>query len=79
MVQESGINELEITEGQEAVRIRRFGPQQPQACFSIGNDSVQVLAPVAGTFYAAPATMASPWWNWAQKLSRAQYWAMCKP
>ncbi|MBO2690599.1 acetyl-CoA carboxylase biotin carboxyl carrier protein [Shewanella algae] len=50
LVQESGINELEITEGQEAVRIRRFSPQQPQASFSIGNDSVQVLAPVAGTF-----------------------------
>ncbi|WP_412501295.1 acetyl-CoA carboxylase biotin carboxyl carrier protein [Shewanella chilikensis] len=60
LVQESGINELEITEGQEAVRIRRFGPQHPQASFSIGNDSVQVLAPVAGTFLRSAGDHAQP-------------------
>lgn len=60
LVQESGINELEITEGQEAVRIRRFGLQQPQTSFSMNSDNVQVLAPVAGTFLRSAGDNGQP-------------------
>jgi len=49
LVEESGIGELEIHEGEESVRISRFGSQPAQATYA-------VPAPVA----AAPAAPAAP-------------------
>ena len=49
LVQESGINELEISEGEESVRISRGGTIVPA--------QIQQMAPVA---QAAPAAVAAP-------------------
>ena len=56
LVQQSGIAELEITEGEEKVRISRFGAQGALMSMPPGNGSV---APVP-VVYAAPAGEESP-------------------
>ncbi|WP_126169553.1 acetyl-CoA carboxylase biotin carboxyl carrier protein [Shewanella khirikhana] len=72
LVQESGINELEVREGEESVRIIRHGnlPAQPvdttQAAAPIAvspassHQGHRVLSPMVGTFYRAPSPEARP-------------------
>lgn len=73
LVQESGINELEVREGEESVRIIRHGNlhAQPvdatQAAAPIAVSSAassyqghRVLSPMVGTFYRAPSPEARP-------------------
>ena len=63
LVEESGIEELEVQKGDESVRIVRPSPAAPAApgqgvagaVVSPGTDGfVTARAPMAGTFYAAP-------------------------
>ena len=54
LVQESGIGELEITEGEEKVRISRMGTGAPVVMAS------PTLAPMAAPAAAAPAAGAEP-------------------
>src|SRR5512132_1200587 len=70
LVQESGIAELEITEGEEKVRIARGGavtltplsaaalPVSPGA--PPAGEGHAVKSPMVGTFYRAPAPDAKP-------------------
>ncbi|ABM01398.1 acetyl-CoA carboxylase biotin carboxyl carrier protein [Shewanella amazonensis] len=71
LVQESGINELEVKEGEESVRIIRHGNLPPQTVITEispkATSSVQaheaghrVLSPMVGTFYRAPSPEARP-------------------
>jgi acetyl-CoA carboxylase biotin carboxyl carrier protein len=73
LVQESGINELEVREGEESVRIIRHGNLQAQpvdatqAAAPIAVSSAasshqghRVLSPMVGTFYRAPSPEARP-------------------
>jgi acetyl-CoA carboxylase biotin carboxyl carrier protein len=66
LVEESGIAEIEITEGEESVRINRYGPQAPvmQAPYQVGMPQQAPAAPApapiaeaagADTSDAAPA------------------------
>lgn len=57
LLEESGINELEITEGEESVRISRSGPVQQYAPMHY---QVAPQAPVAAAPTAAPVTAAAP-------------------
>lgn len=54
LVEESGINELEISEGEESVRISRGASVAPVAAAPIAAAPVAVAAPIAAP--AAPAT-----------------------
>ncbi len=59
LVSDSGIAELEITEGEETVRISRYGQMPPQAMYSHPYPmQMQSAAPVAAP--AAPAEAAAP-------------------
>ena len=59
LVEESGIAELEITEGEESVRIHRGSSQQaPMAPVQIAPAPAAVLAPAAAA--PAPAVQAAP-------------------
>ncbi|WP_337880493.1 acetyl-CoA carboxylase biotin carboxyl carrier protein [Rheinheimera sp.] len=58
LLEESGINELEITEGEESVRISRNGPVQQYAPVQYAAAPAPVAAPVAAA--AAPAEAAKP-------------------
>ena len=75
LVEESGIAELEVRDGEEAVRIVRpggvalapsVGPPNPPATASVlasrgvGAAGAAIVAPMAGTFYAASAPDAAP-------------------
>lgn len=71
LVQESGINELEVKEGEESVRIIRHGNLPPQvtgaetgtkaASAPLAQESGhRVLSPMVGTFYRAPSSEARP-------------------
>jgi acetyl-CoA carboxylase biotin carboxyl carrier protein len=64
LVSESGIAELEITEGEETVRISRYGQAQPQAMMYPQHHSFMPApaAPAAATaaIEAAPAVAAQP-------------------
>ncbi|ODQ01261.1 acetyl-CoA carboxylase biotin carboxyl carrier protein [Salinivibrio sp. SS2] len=76
LVEESGIAELEISEGEESVRISRSSPAAPQfaapqyampaAAPAAAPASApeptghQVLSPMVGTFYRAPSPDAAP-------------------
>lgn len=53
LVEESGISELEITEGEESVRINRYSPNPAQP--AVYNMAPQATAPVASAPAAAPA------------------------
>lgn len=57
LLEESGINELEITEGEESVRISRGGPVQS---FAPVQYSHQVAAPVAAPAAAPAAPVSAP-------------------
>ncbi|MCL2918575.1 acetyl-CoA carboxylase biotin carboxyl carrier protein [Shewanella litorisediminis] len=71
LVQESGINELEVKEGEESVRIIRHGNLPPQvteaetgtkaASAPLAQEAGhRVLSPMVGTFYRAPSSEARP-------------------
>ncbi|QYK07232.1 acetyl-CoA carboxylase biotin carboxyl carrier protein [Shewanella zhangzhouensis] len=71
LVQESGINELEVKEGEESVRIIRHGNLPPQTVTTEtshkATSTVQaresghrVFSPMVGTFYRAPSPEARP-------------------
>lgn len=83
LVEESGISELEVSSGEEAVRIVRPTPQGPTVLSAtpadlvaaatapaasagvaadqpVGAADIEVRAPMAGTFYAAPEPGAAP-------------------
>lgn len=55
LVEESGIDELEITEGEESVRIARNRPQQAMHYSLPGTPAPAVTAAVAAPVVAAPA------------------------
>jgi acetyl-CoA carboxylase biotin carboxyl carrier protein len=59
LLEESGINELEITEGEESVRISRNGPMQQYAPVQYTAAPVQ-QAPAPAAAPAAPAEAAKP-------------------
>lgn len=58
LLEESGISELEITEGEESVRISRNGPAQQYAPMQHYAPAMQPAAPVAAPVAAAPAVEA---------------------
>ena len=58
LLEESGISELEITEGEESVRISRNGPVQQFAPMQHYAPAPQHAAPVAAPAAAAPAVEA---------------------
>ncbi|QYJ77300.1 acetyl-CoA carboxylase biotin carboxyl carrier protein [Shewanella sp. FJAT-52076] len=71
LVQESGINELEVKEGEESVRIIRHGNLPPQTVTTETSPKAtssaqaresghRVLSPMVGTFYRAPSPEARP-------------------
>ena len=62
LVSESGIAELEITEGEETVRISRYGQMPPQAMMYPQHQSfMPAAAPAAATaIEAVPAVAAQP-------------------
>ena len=58
LLEESGINELEITEGEESVRISRGGPVQHYAPMQY--QAAPMQAPAAAVPASAPAAPAAP-------------------
>ncbi len=71
LVEESGITELEVHNGEESVRIARplfggepavaaAGPPAEVTAPSSGSGTIVARAPMAGTFYAAPSPEAAP-------------------
>lgn len=60
LLEESGINELEITEGEESVRISRNGPVQQYAPMHYAAAPMQQAPAAAPVAAAAPAEAAKP-------------------
>lgn len=60
LVEESGIAELEITEGEESVRINRHSPAPAQMAYAAAPMSAPAAAPAPVTPAAAPAADAAP-------------------
>ena len=60
LLEESGINELEITEGEESVRISRSGPVQQFAPMHYQAAPQYAPAPAAAPAAAAPSVAAAP-------------------
>ncbi|MGH8751357.1 MAG: acetyl-CoA carboxylase biotin carboxyl carrier protein [Burkholderiales bacterium] len=60
LVEESGIAELEITEGEEKVRIARVNQSSVQATVTPSAQPVAAVTPRATVTEAAPATAAAP-------------------
>ena len=58
LLEESGIAEIEITEGEESVRISRNGPAQPQMMMQA--PAQMMAAPAAPAAAAVPAAPAAP-------------------
>ena len=82
LVQESGISELEVTEGEEKVRIAKHSPAAPAAYYAqlpasapaaegagALPDGHIVKAPMVGTFYRAGAPGAKPLVEVGQSVS----------
>ena len=80
LVEESGISELEVRDGEEAVRIARpvtgaavVAPQVSAASrASARAGSGAVVAPMAGTFYAASAPDAEPFVRLGDRIEVGQ-------
>ena len=80
LVEDSGIAELEITEGEESVRIGRYpaapppaagGDEQPAGGGQAQDDTPEghiVRSPMVGTFYRAPAPDAKPFVDVGDKI-----------
>jgi acetyl-CoA carboxylase biotin carboxyl carrier protein len=60
LVQESGISELEVTEGEEKVRIVKNVPAPPAATYMMSSPPAAQQSPAAATAAAAPAAPAEP-------------------
>lgn len=60
LLEESGINELEITEGEESVRISRNGPMQQYAPMQYAAAPMQQAPAAVPVAAAAPAEAAKP-------------------
>ena len=63
LLEESGISEIEIAEGEESVRISRYpkpGTVTMTAAAAAPVQGQQVTAPMVGTFYSGPAPGAKP-------------------
>jgi acetyl-CoA carboxylase biotin carboxyl carrier protein len=60
LVEDSGIAELEITEGEEKVRISRYGQQAPQMMHYAPQQQMMAVPAQAGLPAAAPAEPAQP-------------------
>ena len=60
LLDESGIAEIEITEGEESVRISRYAPSAPVAPAPVAMAAPAPLAPAAAAPAAAPAEPAEP-------------------
>lgn len=72
LVEESGISELEVSDGDETIRIARHGrapvttssrtpaAENPAAAPQRQGDGFELRSPMAGTFYRAPAPDAEP-------------------
>ena len=60
LVQESGIAELEITEGEEKVKIVKGGVVSVSAAAPAGQEGHVVKAPMVGTFYRSASPDAKP-------------------
>lgn len=56
LLDESGIAEIEITEGEDSVRISRYAPGQPQT--AVMAPIAQAPAPIAAPIAPAPASVA---------------------
>ena len=84
LVEESGISELEVRDGDETIRIARHGAQvlavppaqaapvassPPAAAPPASTTGHQVLSPMAGTFYRSPAPDAEPFVAVGQSVS----------
>ncbi|MDA1073854.1 MAG: acetyl-CoA carboxylase biotin carboxyl carrier protein [Proteobacteria bacterium] len=72
LVEESGISELEVKSGEEAVRIVRSGATQPAAvtqpttkaaepAVAVPSARATIKAPMSGTFYRSPEPGAAPY------------------
>src|SRR5574340_293699 len=55
LLEESGIAEIEITEGEESVRISRYGGSAPAVTHAVAAPAVVAAAPAAAAPAAAPA------------------------
>lgn len=78
LVEESGISELEVRDGEEAIRIARpvgpmavVAPQVASAAPTPGASGA-VVAPMAGTFYAASAPDAEPFVRLGARVEAGQ-------
>ena len=60
LLDESGIAEIEITEGEESVRISRYSQHAPVAAPAAAPQAAVMAAPVAPPPSAAPAQAAAP-------------------
>ncbi|MFN3397567.1 MAG: acetyl-CoA carboxylase biotin carboxyl carrier protein [Sulfurimicrobium sp.] len=60
LVEDSGIAELEITEGEEKVRISRYGQQAPQMMQYVPQQQMMMSAPPQASLPAAPAAPEEP-------------------
>ena len=84
LLEESGIAELEIREGEESIRITRGGSQPPPMIPAAAPPPVpagepaaappvvagnMVKSPMVGTFYTAPSPEASPFVRIGQRVS----------
>ena len=83
LVEESGISELEVRSGDEAIRIARPAPQAPAAAVAAhpaeagparraAGSGGTVTAPMAGVFYAAPEPGADPFVQVGQPVSAGE-------
>lgn len=85
LVEESGINELEVWEGKRGVRISKgAGPAQPpppepasqpeaqDRAAPLAPNLKQLLSPMVGTFYRAPSPGAEPFVDVGQEVRVGQ-------
>ena len=76
LVQESGISELEVRDGEESIRIARSAPMAALPAVAsaapgepAGRGQV-VRAPISGTFYRSPAPGEAPFVNEGEAVAR---------
>jgi acetyl-CoA carboxylase biotin carboxyl carrier protein len=73
LVEQSGISELEVREGEESVRIARQAAPAPAAAESPKPDTRHIVrAPMVGTFYRTPSPGAKPFVEVGQTVKSGQ-------
>ena len=84
LMQELGLTGLEITEGEEKVRLERTAPASARqdAAGAVGApvvpaagaaaDSISITSPIVGVFYAAPAENAEPYVSIGDRVKKGQ-------